>query len=230
MCDEKWDSGLFTVEKDENSFVAIRYLHNCGIKFGNDVFYINLDSMRKDDFLNDIPLIHERPTENGYYTWIIYSRSDEEKVFVACKVLSILEVGTIHKALAHKVDADKIHAAGEIFLNNDKLYFNLLSGTYMRNTFNRTRRRRGRCDVDELEDLIIVKMKGYLGDNITWTSRPLISEAVLPVTQDELDLYMRYGATVQLFDLVDECLKIRNVNVNRGGRRQSRRSRRFRKF
>ena len=222
MCDEKWDSGLFTVEKDENSFVAIRYLHNCGIQFGNGVFYINLDSMRKGDFLNDIPLIYERPTENGYYTWIVYSRPGEEKVFVAAKVLSILELGTIHKALAHKVDADKIHAAGEILLDNDRLYFNLLSGTYMRNTFNRTRRRRGRCDPDELEELIIGNMNNYLGNNISWTSMPLISDAVLPVTQGELDLYQSYGATVQLFDSVEECLAIRNVNVNRGGKRTRR--------
>jgi len=228
MCDEKWDSGLFTVEKDENSFVAIRYFHNCRIQFGNGVFYINLDSMRKDDFLNDIPLIRERPTENGYYTWIIYSRPGEEKVFVAVKVMSILEVGTIHKAIAHKVDADKIHAAGEIFLDNDRLYFNLLSGTYMRNTFNRTRRRRSRCDPDELEDLIIGKMKDYLGNNITWTSRDLISEAVLPVTQGELDLYQSYGATIQLFDSAEKCIAIRNVN--RGGKRKFRKSRKFRKF
>ena len=228
MCDEKWDSGLFTVEKDENSFVAIRYLHNCGIKFGNGVFYINLDSMRKDDFLNDMPLVRERPTENGYYTWIIYSRPDEEKIFVAVKVLSILEVGTIHKAIAHKVDADKIHAAGEILVDNDRLYFNLLSGTYMQNTFNRTRRRRGRCDPDELEDLIIGKMKDYLGNNITWTSQTLIKEAVLPVTQGELDLYQSYGATIQLFDSAEECIAIRNVN--RGGKRKSRKFRKFRKF
>jgi len=226
MCDEKWDSGLFTVEKDENSFVAIRYFHNCRIQFGNGVFYINLDTMRKDDFLNDIPLIRERPTENGYYTWIIYSRPGEEKVFVAAKVLSILELGTIHKALAHKVDADKIHAAGEIFVDNDRLYFNLLSGTYMRNTFNRTRRRRSRCDPDELEDLIIGKMKDYLGNNITWTSRDLISENVLPVTQGELDLYQSYGATVQLFDSIDECLPFRNRTLGGKRTRRKRKTRR----
>ena len=226
MCDEKWESGLFTVEKDENSFVAIRYFHNCRIQFGNGVFYINLDTMRKDDFLNDIPLIRERPTENGYYTWIIYSRPGEEKVFVAAKVLSILELGTIHKALAHKVDADKIHAAGEMFVDNDRLYFNLLSGTYMRNTFNRTRRRRSRCDPDELEELIIGKMKDYLGNNITWTSRDLISEDVLPVTQGELDLYQSYGATIQLFDSVDECLPIRNRTSGGKRTRRKRKSRR----
>ena len=92
----------------------------------------------------------------------------------------------------------------------------------MRNTFNRTRRRRGRCDPDELEELIIGNMNNYLGNNISWTSMPLISDAVLPVTQGELDLYQSYGATVQLFDSVEECLAIRNVNVNRGGKRTRR--------
>ena len=174
------------------------------------------------------PLFVNALQKIGYYTWIIYSRPGEEKIFVAVKVLSILEVGTIHKAIAHKVDADKIHAAGEILVDNDRLYFNLLSGTYMQNTFNRTRRRRGRCDPDELEDIIIGKMKDYLGNNITWTSQTLIKEAVLPVTQGELDLYQSYGATIQLFDSVEECVAIRNVN--RGGKRKSRKFRKFRKF
>lgn len=232
MCEEKWDSGIYTIDHSEfdlDDIVSIRYTHNCRILFNGQYFILRTKNMNKTAVFDDLPLITEKPTEPGYYTYIIYSKSDSnKKVFVACKTLSILEIGTVHKAIAYRMNADKIHAAGEIYVSPEgKLAFNFISGTYMQNALNKTRKKRPICSADELEDFLIEKVKEVLGADAIWTSQTLIKSSVLPVTQEEIDIYLRHGATFAAFGSQEECMRIRNMPPpSQGGKRRTLRRKR----
>ena len=213
MCDEKWENGLISVDKDVDidEVVNIRDEHKCMIPKANDgqVFLINTSGMRKLDFLDELPILASRPLMNGYYTWLVYSNTDTPQQFIACKTFSILEIGTLHRTMAFRVNADKIHAAGEIFVQDGQLYYNFYSGTYMLPVFTRAKRTRD-CPIDELEDFLMQKMKEILGDDIIWRSKSFMNVTSLPVTNEELQLYRNYGAVVSLFNRPDNCVTERD--------------------
>jgi hypothetical protein len=215
-CQEKWDDGLIRYLEEPDA-VSIRYNHNCSIQFEGQVFNINLDQMDREAFLQEMPLVYERPTENGYYTWLIYSNDDHNKTFVASKTLSILEIGTIHKAIGHRVNAVKIHGAGEIFVNNGALRFNLVSGTYM---FPVLSSKRSRCRSEDLEDIVVKNVKLILGDDVVYTTSTLIKAENLPVGTEEIALYQRHGAVIRMYNTVAECFA-----AQRGGRKKTRKRR-----
>lgn len=219
-CQEKWDEGLITYLEEPDA-ISVRYNHNCAIQFEDQVFTINLDQMDKEAFLEEMPLIYERPTEDGYYTWLIYSNDDHNKTFIASKTLSILEIGTIHKAIGHRVNAVKIHGAGEIFVNNGALRFNLVSGTYM---FPVLSSKRSRCRSEDLEDIIIKNVKLILGDDVSYTSSTLIKAENLPVGTEEIAMYQRHGAVIRMYDTVAECFA-----AQRGGQKKTQKRKKSKK-
>ena len=220
-CQEKWDDGLITYLEEPDA-VSVRYNHNCSIQFNNQVFTIDLDQMDKEAFLEEMPLIYEKPTEDGYYTWLIYSNDEHNKTFVASKTLSILEIGTIHKAIGHRVNAVKIHGAGEIFVNNGAVTFNLISGTYMLPVLSS---KRSRCSRDDLEDIVIKNVKLILGEDVVYTQSTLIRAENLPVTAEEIALYQRHGAVIRMYDTVAECAASRRE----GGRKKTQKKRKGKK-
>jgi hypothetical protein len=222
LCEEKWNSGIEYFEDEHDTIISIREQHKCKVVFGGNILNINISNLNKEAFLEDIPLIHERPVEPGYYTWIIYS-NDDDKVFVASKAYSILELGTIHRAIAYRVKPEIIHSAGEIRVHaNGSLVFNIISGTYMLPLFSSLKR--SRCDKDVLETLMITKIKEFLGEDSTFTEETLITPATLPVTQQELDLYTRHGAVIgPSYNSPEEC---KAAQGQRAGTRKKRRSKR----
>lgn len=220
-CEEKWEDGLYRITEQENLqyLVGVRFAHNCHITVDGKLFILQTANMRKEEFLEQIPILTERPTEPGVYTYIVYSNSEINKGFAACKTNSVLELGTVHKAIAYRVKAERIHAAGEILVSSSdvpELLFNFMSGTYMGPTFEEgARKRRSRCPVDELEDLLIVKLKQILGSDAKWSSmKTFVTSKFVPVTREELAFYESFGAVLTLYDSADECFKAK------GGRRQ----------
>jgi hypothetical protein len=217
-CQEKWDNGLITYLEEPDA-VSIRYNHNCSIQFDNQFFTINLDQMDKEAFLEEMPLVYGRPTEDGYYTWLIYSNEEHNKTFVASKTLSILEIGTIHKAIGHRVNAVKIHGAGELFVNNGAVKFNLVSGTYMLPALSS---KRSRCGRDDLEDIIIRNVKLILGDGASYTTSTLIKAENLPVLPEEMAMYERHGAVIRMYNSIAECIA---ASRREGGRKKTQKRR-----
>jgi hypothetical protein len=80
--------------------------------------------------------------EPGYYTWIIRDskKGDDTKIY-ALRTISKQEVGTLHtniKMYSDRVDPNPIVAAGELEIKPDgTIYFNILSGTFMKPIFDR---------------------------------------------------------------------------------------------
>jgi hypothetical protein len=221
-CEEKWNNGIEYFEDEHDTIISIRQQHKCRVVFNGRILNINISNLNKDTLLQDIPLIHERPVEHGYYTWLIYS-NDGDKVFVASKAYSILELGTIHRAIAYRVQPTKIHSAGEIRVDvNGTLTFNIISGTYMLPFFSSLKR--SRCDKDNLESLMVRKIKEFIGEDSNFTQETLITPATLPVTQEEIDLYTRHGAVIGLpYNSTEEC---KAAQGQRAGTRKKRRSKR----
>jgi len=223
-CEERWENGISGVDIENiNSVVRIRPEHNCRLKYGSQYFLIKTESMRKEEFLEQIPLINERPREPGYYTWIVWSNGGSPQ-FTCCKTYSILEMGTIHIAIAFRMNAIRIHAAGEILVKEDgSLFFNFISGTFMLKEFAPGGKRRARCSGDDLENFLIEKMQEILGADATWSSREFIRFGEnLEITERELELYKSFGAEVQLFpeDNQKGCYDARNIE---GGKRKNKR-------
>jgi hypothetical protein len=227
-CNERWEHGIFHM-KDLNfpetieDFVAVRAYHNCRLKFNDKFFHINMKSMRKEDFLEEIPLLKHKPTATGFYTWVVSSKEGEEKKFTCCKAFSILEIGTLHKTITYRVGAEKVHAAGEIFVDDDKkLYFNFESGTYMKNSLAPAsrKRKRGTCGPEQFGDFLIEKMKEFLGNDAEWRSETFLKtyRVNVDIKEKEFELYKKYGAKITLFDDIEECYKARGY---RGGSRKS---------
>jgi hypothetical protein len=210
--ERSWNNGFFKVRKNDEDVnlpnsVIMRPNLQCFHKSSNEFILVETERMKKQEFLNSIPLIYGRPTEPGYYTWIVYSSKTEKKQLVCCKALSILEIGTVHKALAYRVNAEVIHAAGEVFIGKDrKLYFNFMSGTFMRDAFSKNKRD---FSPEEMMFTLIFKMKepSYFGKDSEWRSSTFFTEKDLPVSDKELESYQRFGAVVERFPTKEECEK-----------------------
>jgi hypothetical protein len=215
MCEERWERGVYTDMDlpDLADVVSLRAAHQCYFEKDGKILFVRATKMDKLGFLEAMPLT-KQPEKPGYYTWIVYS-SDKygvDKELVCCKVMSILELGTIHRAIAYRVTASTIHAAGEAFVDSDgKVYFNFMSGTYMRDALDKSGKKRSRCDADQLEDFLIEKLRepSYFGPDAQWRSRVFITKEVLPITDEELELYKKFGADVRLFDDAASCEKAR---------------------
>ena len=229
--EKRWNDGFVTVyENDEDvnlpNSVIMRPNLQCFHKSSNEFILVETERMKKQEFLDSIPLIYGRPTEPGYYTWIVYSSETEKKQLVCCKALSILEIGTVHKALAYRVNAEVIHAAGEVFIGEDrKLYFNFMSGTFMRDAFRKNKRD---YSTEEMILFLVFKMKepSYFDKGAQWRDATFFTAERLPVSDEELALYQRFGAVVERFPTKEECEK------KKGGgkrRRTQKLRRRYRK-
>ena len=222
-CEEKWNNGITYSRNFLNrEFISVRGDQQCKLLFNNTYIYINLKNFDRDAYLNDIPITEGRPINDGYYTWIIYSNEGVDKKFVCCKAISVLEIGTIHKDIAERVSANKIHAAGEIYVNNNDTVFNLISGTYMLPAL---KSKRSRCY--DFESHVIEKVKTILGNDISFTDRTLITRNNLPVTQKEIDLYLSYGAKIDFYKNENECIIKR---MSEGGSRKKNKLRRKGKY
>lgn len=225
MCEERWEQGLVQVDElpDLIDTVSMRATYQCTFEKNGKILMVKTTKMDRIGFL-DAMTFTPKPTAPGYYTWIVYS-SDKygvSKKLVCCKVLSILEVGTIHRAIVLKVGASAIHAAGEAFVDKDgKVYFNFMSGTYMRNLLDTAGKKRSRCSAEELEDFLIEKLREpeYFGPDAAWRSKAFIVKEELPVTDEELELYKKFGAEVRFFDDRAACEKARFGGTRRLRRR-----------
>jgi hypothetical protein len=219
-CEVQWNNGVgYARDSFDKEYISVRNEHQCTVQFGDKVLFIDLKGLRRDEFIENIPLINEKPTEAGYYTWLIYT-ANAGQLFVAAKALSILEIGTIHMDIANRVNARRIHAAGELVVDDGTIIFNLQSGTYMKPAM---QKKRSRCDHGDFENLVISKIMGFLGDDAKYTETTLITDENLPIRGEELSLYESYGALITQYNSSEEC---KAAQEKRAGTRKKRRSKR----
>jgi len=217
-CRELWDTGMRVESIDLKEAVSVKAGHNCRLNLNGKPVYLRSTDMNREPFLQEIPIFTKVPTEDGIYTWIIYSDSSSpnEKQFAACKVFSSYEIGTKHNIIAYRVGAKRIYAAGELKLEGGQSVYNVQSGTFMQpmfearrsrsssNNLNNSRRRRY-CYLEDFEEFLIKELKLYFGPDSAYNSKTFI--VALQPTREELDLYKKHGMVVQVFDTKDQCFE-----------------------
>jgi hypothetical protein len=192
---------------------------NCDVKNekGQYVMATLPERGKLEAYLNSIPIWKDLASlPDGVYTWIFYSRAASPVQFAATRAWSALEMGTIHLAIATRVDATTVHGAGEVKKSGSSYTYNLLSGTF---TAKWKKTMKGPCTSEGLESYIDNEFKTrFAGANLTKTGTTLIKQD-LPITEEEIATYTKAGWIFKFFDTQKEC-----VDTMKGGRRTTRRS------
>lgn len=88
---------------------------------------------------------------DGYYTWLLKDIAGGGRVLVAGHTRTQQELGTLHKNLDDFTGPGTIVAAGEFVKEEDRILFNLQSGSYMLDLFKRIKSKKAQQDKrDEL--------------------------------------------------------------------------------
>jgi hypothetical protein len=216
-CRELWDTGMRVEPIDLKEAVSVKAGQNCRLTLDNKFVFLKSNNLNRESFLQEIPILTLIPTEDGIYTWIIYSNDStiqeiNEKKFAACKLLSSYEIGTKHNVIAYRVGAKRIYAAGELQIEDGKRLYNVQSGTFMKPMFesrksrhysNNSRKRRRYCYLEDFEDFLTIELKLYFGQDATYYDKSFIVD--IQSTQEELDLYKKHRMAIQLFDTKEQC-------------------------
>jgi hypothetical protein len=100
---------------------------------------------------------------NGHYTWLLKDTIDG-RILVASHTRTQQELGTLHKNLDDFTPPGLIVAAGEFFKEEDRILFNLQSGSYMLAVFTRLKSKAAKlAKRNELIALAIAEFGGRAG-------------------------------------------------------------------
>jgi hypothetical protein len=193
-----------TVTNDENKFVFV------GKVYGTS--NINKDLEKVYAILENFSVYDEKELLNandGIYTWLLYSNNDnlDEIKFMATEVLSPYEIGTNHQSIAYnkRVNASFIYGAGELNKKDNKIIFNLISGTYTKNIV------KYYFEKDKI-DLIVNKFIEFFPQykTIYDNTRDSYIYRVNSVSNKLLELYKNNNYVVRIFDNNNDCIKYNN--------------------
>ena len=206
-CERKFQNGIPNTQTPLDAFVAsMKPTANCTFEVDGKYAFVSPPGKPADtiDYIFSIPVYTKselESAENGVYAWILCKLPGEEEAdpqFIARKVNSVLEVASLHKAIARAVGAATIHGAGEVRKDGSTLTFNFLSGSYMQLD----------CDRDARETF----MRSYLvkpelfGSNAKFAADMMQTFITHTPTMAELQEYANKGFRICLHDSKDECL------------------------
>jgi len=141
---------------------------------------------------------------DGIYTWIV---GDKGK-FLAGRVRSILEMGTLHKQLADVSKSKHIYVAGECSKKGNEVYFNIQSGTFSLAII----RRKNKSRLNEATKQQLLQAKGQsIFESMGLTpiafggTYSLINPRSTPITKEELQQYVQAGFDVYLYEKREDC-------------------------
>ena len=96
---------------------------------------------------------------DGYYTWLLKDITGAGRILVAGHTRSQQELGTLHKNLDDFSGPGTIVAAGEFVKEEDRILFNLQSGSYMLDMFKRLKSHKAK--IDKRDELIALAIAGF---------------------------------------------------------------------
>jgi len=188
-----------TIKNDEGKYVFVGKVY--------DSSNINNDILKVYEFLENFQVVNENELfNNGIYNWILYSDDISNNIkFIATQIVSPYELGTTHHSIVcnKKVNAVLIYGAGELKKEDNKIIFNLLSGTYTKKltdfNFN-----------ESIKNEIINKFIEFFPDSTYDNTSDSYVHKVKTVSNKLLELYKNIGYTVRLFELSNDCIKFNN--------------------
>ncbi len=190
-----------SIKNDEGKYVFV------GKIYGTP--NINKDSLKVYEFLENFQVVNENEllnTNNGIYNWLLYSDDNSENIkFIATQMISPYELGTTHHSIVcnKKVNARLIYGAGELKKEDNKIIFNLVSGTYTKKltdfNYNKT-----------IKEGIINKFIEFFPDSTYDNTKDSYVCQLKTVPNKLLELYKNIGYTVRIFELSNDCVEFHN--------------------
>lgn len=170
---------------------------------------INKDSLKVYEFLENFSIVNENELltrNNGIYNWLLYSDNNSDNIkFISTQMISPYELGTTHHSIAcnKKVNASLIYGAGELKKEDNKIIFNLVSGTYTKKltdfNYNET-----------IKKEIINKFIEFFPNSTYDNTKDSYVYQLKTVPNKLLELYKNIGYTVRLFELSNDCVEFNN--------------------
>lgn len=218
-CGKVWDTGVPNKPIDDPYPAFFKPSTNCTYNVGGQIVYIQYPTDRQKiiDYIHRVERFDQTTllkADNGIYTWILYKKKDDPNIyFASARAKSIVEMGTLHFAVARGVEASTIHGAGELKKVGDEIIFNFLSGSFMKNWIS------GKNPLCELPEMEMFIRNNYLEPmfprtKISFTKATFIEKYYLKVpTMEEIQSYADEGFVVCVHpkDKKDECKSVKGT-------------------
>jgi hypothetical protein len=211
-CEDVWDVGVPT--KSIESFpVFMKPSKNCALPVEGKWAHISAPSNVGDleAYISGVDRVTSAEGfagKSGVYTWILYRTRDDPTIkFAAGLVKSVIELGTLHHALARGTGAVTVHGAGEMKkrdASKNEILINFQSGSFMQNWV-----LPDTCSTGEMERFLLPKVRQMLRGMKVETPRKstFITDELVPPTMGELKEYAGKGFKICLYDSPDACSK-----------------------
>lgn len=222
QCASIWETGKPNKPAEDAFPPFFKPSTNCTYRVDGQLVYITYPSDRQKiiDYIHAVERFDENTLQttapNGIYTWILYKKKDDSATyFAATQVKSIVEMGTLHYAIARGVEAATVHGAGELKKVGKDITFNFLSGSFMQTWIPA----KALCSLPEMEVFIRdnhLKPK-FPRANVMFTKETIISKQFLKVpTMEEIQSYADKGFVVCIHpkENVDECKSVKGTCAN----------------
>lgn len=215
-CEEVWEKGVETKPVDSYP-IFMKPSKNCAIPVDGKFAYVsapdNVEEIEK--YIAGIEKITGPDGfrgKSGVFTWILYRTSGDSTLkFVSTPVRSVIELGTLHHALARATGAATVHGAGEMRkrdASKNEILINFQSGSFMHEW-----KLPETCTLGEMERFLLPKVRQMLKGMIVQTPRKstFITDDMTPPTMEELSHYAAQGFKVCLYDDYGSCRKGRGT-------------------
>ena len=210
-CDDVWEKGVPT-KPAEDYPVWMKPSKNCAIPVDGKYAYVSPPPAVTDleTYIREVERVDTAEGfrgKSGVYTWILYRTKDESALkFGAGHVNSVIELGTLHHALARGTGAVTVHGAGELKkrdASKHEILVNFQSGSFMEKWI----LPEDTCTLPEMERFLLAKLREVLKGLRVETPRKasFITDELTPPTMEELKSYAARGFKVCLYDTAAEC-------------------------
>lgn len=212
-CDDVWEKGVAT-KAAEDYPIWMKPSKNCAIPVDGKYAYVSPPPAIADleTYIREVERVDTAEGfrgKSGVYTWILYRTKDDPTLkFAAAHVNSVIELGTLHHALARGTGAVTVHGAGELKkrdASKHEILVNFQSGSFMEKWI----LPEDTCTLPEMERFLLAKLREVLKGLRVETPRKasFITDELTPPTMDELKSYAARGFKVCLYDDRESCWK-----------------------
>ena len=224
-CDAVWEKG--TPAPDRTKYpVWMKPSKQCTFEVdGKRVYVAPKDEDTLRTYLESKRVVTDvQKAKDGVYTWILYrTEKGGDLSFAASRVKSVLESGTLHRAIAYRAKAKTVHGAGEFKKDGKKIHINVQSGTFMVEW-----KLPDSCSLKDMGKVVLEQVKPFLEgmDVSTEHTDSFITDAMVP-DKKEINSYKKKGLIVCEYDEEAACKKDKAKKCAKGGTRRRKHGRRL---
>lgn len=180
---------------------------------GDDYFSIKFNSGINLSTFTPI-LTQDNVLDDGIYTWVILSLNNEPPRMYLKKTLTSYEFGTKHQEILYSISCANdicndynLYYAGELLKNGNNIYFNLESGTYMKEKLNPKKQTLGTIKASKINarDMINERINKTGEFIIEEVDKSFITHEGIPLTSNDLKIYSDLGAKIYKFNNAEDC-------------------------